>query len=166
MPSTRSSRSRNVIIFAAISTVTVAGCGGGTASPGATSASSATSTPSATTASPETLSQTDWVAGIKALQRKMDNAFNFSGTLTEKRMRDAAKIFAGCTAELSRLGPATDNEQVAFLAAMRGCVKYEAAAKCMATAKADDPNLGMCLDNTARGRELFATAGLAADIIH
>jgi hypothetical protein len=154
-----------VIIFAAISTVIVAGCGGGTASPGVTSASSATSTLSATTASPKTLSQAEWVAGIKALQKKTDDALNVSGNVTEKWMRDTSKIFAGCTAGLSRLGPATDKEQVAFLAAKQGCAKYEEAAKCMATAKADDPNLGKCLDNTTRGQELFATAGFAADTI-
>jgi hypothetical protein len=163
MPSIRSSRSCNVIIFAALSTVIVAGCAGGTASPGATSASSATSTPSATTASPTTVSQAAWVAGIKALEKKMTDASDAGGTITSKWMRDASKQMGGCTAELSRLGPApaTDNEQVAFLAAKRGCAAYEKAAKCLAPAKADSPGIPKCFDAMNRGSELFATAHAA-----
>jgi len=71
----------------------------------------------------------------------------------------------GCTAELSRLGPATDREQVAFLAAKQGCAKYEQAAKCLAREKADSPDLGKCIDAMNRGAELLATAGAAAEII-
>jgi hypothetical protein len=160
MPSIRSSRSCNVIIFAAISTVIVAGCAGGTASPGVTSASSATSTPSATTASPKTVSPAEWVAGIKALEKKMTNAMGSSVEVTSKWLRDTSKILGGCTAELSRLGPApaTDNEQVAFLAAKRGCAKYGEAAKCFAQRKADSPDFGKCFDDVNRGSELFAAA--------
>jgi hypothetical protein len=81
-------------------------------------------------------------------------------------MRDASKQLAGCTAGLSRLGPATDEEQVAFLAANQGCAKYEEAARCLAQRKADSPDLSKCFDAMNRGAELFATAVAAAETIH
>lgn len=168
MLSIRSGRPCNVMFFVAILTVIVTGCGGGTVEPGVTSASSATSTPSATTASPKTVSEAAWIAGIKALERKMTDAAmgGGSGVVTSKWMRDASKQLGGCTAELSRLGPATDKEQVAFLAAKQGCARYEEAARCLASGKADSPDLGKCFDPMNRGAELFATAGAAAEIIH
>lgn len=172
MLSIRSSRPCNVMFFVAILTVIVTGCGGGTVEPAVTSASSATSTPpatsSATAASPKTVSEVAWIAGIKALERKMTDAAmgGGSGVVTSKWMRDASKQLGGCTAELSRLGPATDKEQVVFVAAKQGCARYEEAARCLASGKADSPDLGKCFDPMNRGAELFATAGAAAEIIH
>jgi hypothetical protein len=132
---------------------------------------SASVTPSVTAttpaASPKTLDEAAWIAGLKALDKKMTDAVgSSSGTVTSKWLRDVSKTLGSCTVELSRLGPATDKEQVAYVAAKQGCAKYQEAAKCFAAKKADSPDIGKCDDPLNRGAELFATATAAADIIH
>lgn len=85
--------------------------------------------------------------------------------MTSQWIRNTSRQLGGCNAELSRLGPAPDKEQVAFVAAKQGCAKYEEAAKCLAAGKADSPDIGKCFEAINRGAELFATAEAAAEII-
>jgi len=89
-----------------------------------------------------------------------------SGVVTSQWMRRVSKQLGGCTAELSRLGPATDNLQAVFVSAKQGCVKYQEAAKCFASKKADSPDLGKCFDAVNQGEMFLAEAEVAADIFH
>jgi hypothetical protein len=183
MLSIRSSRPRNVMFFVAILTVIVAGCGSGTVSPGVTSAPSTTSTTPATTASPTTtaspaspattaspttVSQATWIAGVTALRKKMNAAVGTSGSgiVTSKWMRDASKKLGGCTADLSRLGPATDDVDLIFEAAKQGCAKYQEAAKCLASGNPDTADLDKCFAAINKGEEFLSTAAAMAEILH
>jgi hypothetical protein len=180
MLSNRSIRSYNGIILAVISTVIVAGCSRGTVSSGVTSAPSTTRTIPATTASPTTkasptttaspttVNQATWIAGVKALRKKMTAAVGTSASkvITSQWMRDASKRLGRCTAELSRLGPATGNVQVIFVAAKRGCAKYQEAARCLASGNPDGPELGKCLDAMNQAEGFFSAAEVAADTVH
>jgi hypothetical protein len=113
------------------------------------------------------VSQATWIAGVKALRKKMTAAVGTSASnvVTSQWMLNASKQLGRCTAELSRLGPATDNVQVIFVAAKRGCAKYQEAARCLASGNPNGPDLGKCFDAINQAEGFLATAEVAADTV-
>jgi len=153
-----------------IAAVLVAGCSGGNGDSTATPAPSASSAPQVATsadavasASPS-LSETAWLAGIESLAKKMIDVMGDNVVVTSKRLREEAGKLGECSAELSRLGPATDRFQPVLLLAKQGCAKYEEAAKCFAAAaKTDIAKAGSCLAAVNQASELFTTAQITAE---
>jgi hypothetical protein len=88
-----------------------------------------------------------------------------SGVVTSQWMRQASKILGGCTAELSRLGAATDDVEVIFVAAKQGCAKYQEAAKCLASGNPDTADLDKCFGAINKGEEFLSTAEAMAEIL-
>jgi hypothetical protein len=132
---------------------------------------SASVTPSVTAttsaASPKTVDEAAWIAGLKALEKKMTAAGGTgSGVVTSKWLRDVSKTLGSCTVGLSRLGPVPDNEQAAYVAAKQGCAKYQEAAKCFAASKVDNLDIGKCFDAMNRGAERLSMAAAMADMLH
>ena len=86
--------------------------------------------------------------------------------ITSKVLRAEAKRVGGCGAELSRLGPATDQLQAVFVLAQQGCAKYESAGKCFAAAARSFGSSGeKCLAPFNRAIELFSIAGVTAEAV-
>lgn len=108
----------------------------------AVTASASTGAPTVTPVSPNpsasgpmTAAELVWLYGIGTLHKTMDKiVLDSPSTLTSKSMRSLSTQFAGCSSALDRLGAATDRLRPVHELAAQGCVQYEKAAACFATA--------------------------------
>jgi hypothetical protein len=145
--------------------VIFAGCDGGTPTSDVTSSSTGSQTPSANVASSGTAAtdETTWLAGIVALGRKMVGPTGGEVTVTQEFLRAEAKRLASCSAELARLGPATDRLEAALVLAQQACAKYEEGAKCYTAAESNIEKAGECLEAVNEASRLFSVAESTAE---
>lgn len=161
MPAMPASTRRRLarLAVALVVVLLVVGCTNKTAT--STAASTPTTSPTTTSTTPAPTNTTiphmtpeelAWLDGLGKLHKKLDKVWMDTPTnLTSGTMSAVAKGLRGCSRELARLGSPTDRLQPVYKLAKKGCVQYEKAAKCFATAAS---MIGHPIANAAEERTL------------
>ena len=105
------------------------------ASSPSTAASATTAAATTTTSASMTGAELVWLEAIGKLHTKIDKVLTDApSNMTSSTMGTLSAKLRGCSRDLARLGSPPDRLQPVYKLAKSGCVQYDKAAKCFATA--------------------------------
>lgn len=125
------------VFFALFALAPAAGPSPRTAPPPASAVTPAASAPAAHDTAPAPLTGAEqWVTGLRALRKDMDDAMavGVDNTVTAAWLRSEAKKFSRCPAELAAIGPPPSQLRQVYRQASRACGRFKRAAACYSAA--------------------------------